>query len=221
MAEPPDPRRPAAVPALPPAVGGGRHGHPPVRRPLRHHAARMAADRDAGQPRRLGSSQLAEHAQLDRARTSKAVGSLVAKRPASAHPSGRAADRRHVLLRLTDEGSGSMTSFFPLVSAINAQLLSALDASQPPRAGRVPVASAGAGRSARRRSGAAEGRPRPARHGLRHCAAEAACASASVQLHAGGLDDPAVARAAGVQVLLRGGAGFAQRHHVQRPPGGS
>ena len=40
----------------------------------------------------LSSSQLAEHAQLDRARTSKAVGSMVAKGLLSrAHPAG---DRR-------------------------------------------------------------------------------------------------------------------------------
>ena len=50
----------------------------------------------------LGSSQLAEQAQLDRARTSKAVGSLVAKQLITrAHLTG---DRRQVVLRLTDRG---------------------------------------------------------------------------------------------------------------------
>jgi DNA-binding MarR family transcriptional regulator len=73
----------------------------------------------------LGSSQLAEHAQLDRARTSKAVGSLVAKGLVSrTQPGG---DRRHVLLRLTDEGAALYAELFPLVAAINAQLMSALD----------------------------------------------------------------------------------------------
>jgi hypothetical protein len=63
----------------PAALGGGRHGHPAVRRALRHHPARVAAACHAGQPGALGSSQRAEHAQLDRARTSKAVSSLVKK----------------------------------------------------------------------------------------------------------------------------------------------
>src|SRR6516225_6248775 len=50
----------------------------------------------------LSSSGLAEHAQLDRARTSKAVGSLVEKELiARSHPVG---DRRQVLLCLTGRG---------------------------------------------------------------------------------------------------------------------
>jgi DNA-binding MarR family transcriptional regulator len=73
----------------------------------------------------LGSSQLADHARLDRARTSKAVGSLVAKGLLSrTQPGG---DRRHVLLRLTAKGSALYAELFPLVSALNAQLLSVLD----------------------------------------------------------------------------------------------
>ena len=48
----------------------------------------------------LGSSQLAEHAQLDRARTSKTIGSLVEKRLVSRV--ARAGDRRQVLLGLTE-----------------------------------------------------------------------------------------------------------------------
>ncbi len=73
----------------------------------------------------LGSSQLAAHAQLDRARTSKAVGSLVSKGLVSrTRPAG---DRRHVVLRLTDAGSALHAELFPLVAAINAQLLSVLD----------------------------------------------------------------------------------------------
>lgn len=74
----------------------------------------------------LSSSQLAEHAQLDRARTSKAVGSLVAKGLLSrAHPAG---DRRQVLLGLTARGHGLYDELFPLVTQINAGLMEALDA---------------------------------------------------------------------------------------------
>src|SRR6478736_7984182 len=74
----------------------------------------------------LSSSQLAEHAQLDRARTSKAVGSMVAKGLISReHPAG---DRRQVLLRLTERGHGLYDELFPMVTQINAELLSALDA---------------------------------------------------------------------------------------------
>ena len=73
----------------------------------------------------LNSSQLAGHAQLDRARTSKAVGSLVAKGLLSrTHPAG---DRRQVLLGLTASGQALYDELFPLVSRINADLLGALD----------------------------------------------------------------------------------------------
>ena len=76
----------------------------------------------------LGSSQLAEHAQLDRARTSKAVGSLVVKGVVSREqPAG---DRRHVLLRLTPKGEALYAELYPLVSAINAELLGALGADE-------------------------------------------------------------------------------------------
>ena len=72
----------------------------------------------------LGSSQLAERAQLDRARTSKAIGSLVAKRLVSRTQAG--ADRRHVALALTAQGRAVYDALFPLVAQINAQLLSPL-----------------------------------------------------------------------------------------------
>lgn len=79
----------------------------------------------------LSSSQLAEHAQLDRARTSKAVGSLVAKRMVSrTHPAG---DRRSVVLRLTESGQALYDELFPLVARINADLLGALDAADAAR----------------------------------------------------------------------------------------
>ncbi|MBS0450924.1 MAG: MarR family transcriptional regulator [Proteobacteria bacterium] len=72
----------------------------------------------------LGSSQLAELAQLDRARTSRAVGSLVAKGLMSrSQPGG---DRRQVILRLTDAGHAIHAELFPMVREINAQLMAAL-----------------------------------------------------------------------------------------------
>lgn len=73
----------------------------------------------------LSSSQLAEQARLDRARTSKAIGSLVAKRLVSRTQPG--CDRRQVLLDLTAEGRALHGELFPLVSQINAQLLAVLD----------------------------------------------------------------------------------------------
>lgn len=73
----------------------------------------------------LSSSGLAEHAQLDRARTSKAVGSLVEKGlVARSHPQG---DRRQVLLCLTERGRDLYDELFPLVTQINAELLGVLD----------------------------------------------------------------------------------------------
>jgi len=76
----------------------------------------------------LGSSQLAEQAQLDRARTSRAVTSLVSKGLVSrAQPAG---DRRHVLLSLTAPGRKLHAQLYPLVSSINAELLGALKADE-------------------------------------------------------------------------------------------
>jgi DNA-binding MarR family transcriptional regulator len=79
----------------------------------------------------LGSSQLAEHAQLDRARTSKAVGSLVDKQLLSRVT--RAGDRRQVLLGLTEAGQALYDELFPLVAKINADLMGALDAGDAAR----------------------------------------------------------------------------------------
>lgn len=76
----------------------------------------------------LGSSQLAEHAQLDRARTSRAVSSLVEKELVSREqPAG---DRRHVLLRLTARGTKLHAELYPLACAINTELLGALDTAE-------------------------------------------------------------------------------------------
>jgi DNA-binding MarR family transcriptional regulator len=74
----------------------------------------------------LSSSGLAEHAQLDRARTSKAIGSLVDKQLIAR--SHRAGDRRQVLLCLTERGREVYDELFPLVTRINTDLLGALDA---------------------------------------------------------------------------------------------
>lgn len=76
----------------------------------------------------LTSSQLAGHARLDRARTSKAVSSLAAKQLISrTHPAG---NRRQVVLRLTPQGRAVHDALFPLVTAINAELMAALDDAQ-------------------------------------------------------------------------------------------
>lgn len=79
----------------------------------------------------LGSSQLAEHAQLDRARTSKAVGSLVTKQLVSRV--ARTGDRRQVALGLTEAGRALYDALFPLVTQINTELLGALDADDAAR----------------------------------------------------------------------------------------
>lgn len=76
----------------------------------------------------LMSSQLAERAQLDRARTSRAVTSLVAKQ--LVQRSAGDADRRQARLALTASGRELYGRLFPLVSAIHRDLLDALDAGQ-------------------------------------------------------------------------------------------
>ena len=72
----------------------------------------------------LLSSQLAERAQLDRARTSKAITSLVAKKLLSREPG--IADRRKAVLGLTREGRALYGELFPQVQRINEELLRAL-----------------------------------------------------------------------------------------------
>ena len=74
------------------------------------------------------SSQLAGRAQLDRARTSRAVTSLVAKKLVK-RVTGTA-DRREVRLTLTDSGRLLYTQLFPLVLQINSELLSVLTPAQ-------------------------------------------------------------------------------------------
>lgn len=73
----------------------------------------------------LISSELAARAQLDRARTSRAVTSLVAKQLV-VREAGRA-DRRQARLSLSAEGRRVHDELFPLVAAINRDLLAVLD----------------------------------------------------------------------------------------------
>lgn len=74
----------------------------------------------------LLSSQLAERAQLDRARTSKAITSLVAK--ALVQRRTLAGDRRQAALVLTDAGRALVRELFPQVAGINREVLSVLSA---------------------------------------------------------------------------------------------
>jgi DNA-binding MarR family transcriptional regulator len=79
-----------------------------------------------GQHGVLRSSQLAERALLDRARTSKAVTSLVGKGLVARR--GAAGDARLVLLALTERGQALHDQVLPQVRAINQALLGGLDA---------------------------------------------------------------------------------------------
>jgi DNA-binding MarR family transcriptional regulator len=79
----------------------------------------------------LLSSQLAERAQLDRARTSKAITSLVAKN--LLRRDTRPSDRRQAALALTDEGRALYAALYPQVQKINRELLAALAAADVSR----------------------------------------------------------------------------------------
>ena len=74
------------------------------------------------------SSQLAEHAMLDRARTSRTLGSLAAKKLVVRQP--RPSDRREVHVFLSDEGRRLYGEIYPRVAAINRELVVGLDAGQ-------------------------------------------------------------------------------------------
>jgi DNA-binding MarR family transcriptional regulator len=76
----------------------------------------------------LLSSQLAARAQLDRARTSRAVTSLVAKK--LVQRTQGAADRREARLALTPAGRELYRQLFPLVLQINRELLSPITRTQ-------------------------------------------------------------------------------------------
>ena len=73
----------------------------------------------------LLSSELAEHAQLDRARTSRAISSLVAKGLIDRQivPS----DQRKVNVTLTARGHSRYASFFRVVTELNQRLLQGLN----------------------------------------------------------------------------------------------
>ena len=79
----------------------------------------------AEQPGVLSSSELAGLAQLDRARTSRAVTSLVAKH--LVRREAGPADRREVRLSLTEAGQALYDELFPQVATVNRELLSVLD----------------------------------------------------------------------------------------------
>ena len=81
----------------------------------------------AGTPGLL-SSELAQRAQLDRARTSRAVTSLVGKRLVR-RVTGTS-DRRQARLALTAAGHALYEQLFPLVCAINEELLRAISPAQ-------------------------------------------------------------------------------------------
>ena len=76
----------------------------------------------------LLSSELAARIQLDRARTSRAVSSLVAKKLVRRQTG--TADRRQARLALTDKGRTLYQALFPLVCGINKGLLAPLSATE-------------------------------------------------------------------------------------------
>lgn len=73
----------------------------------------------------LLSSELADHTQLDRARTSRCISSLVAK--GLLDRQGVPGDKRLARVSLTDRGTRLYEALFPLVVRLNAQLVQGLD----------------------------------------------------------------------------------------------
>ena len=76
----------------------------------------------------LGSSELAQLANLDRPRTSRAVSALVRKKLVSRV--ARPGDARHISLATTAEGDTLYRALFPRVAAINREALSVLTPAQ-------------------------------------------------------------------------------------------
>lgn len=72
----------------------------------------------------MASSDLAVHIQLDRARTSRCITSLVAKGLLDRQTV--AGDLRRATVRLTDKGQELYETLFPLVAQLNAQLVQTL-----------------------------------------------------------------------------------------------
>ncbi len=117
----------------------------------------------------LLSSQLAQRAQLDRARTSRAITSLAGKQLLERRP--LPGDRRQAALALTEAGRALYDQLFPLVLEINRELLASLPAAGVERLDAAldvlqqradsMVATAGPGLpKADRRRGAGPRRPR-------------------------------------------------------------
>ncbi len=76
----------------------------------------------------LSPSALAEAAQLDRARTSRAIGLLTAKNLVSRTPEAR--DPRRAVVTITASGLELYARIFPDVAQLNAQLVDVLDDEQ-------------------------------------------------------------------------------------------
>lgn len=74
------------------------------------------------------SSQLAEHAMLDRARTSRTLTTLASKKLVMRQP--KPSDRREVHVFLSEEGRRLYGVIYPRVAAINRELASGLTAAQ-------------------------------------------------------------------------------------------
>ncbi|HEX5739086.1 MAG TPA: MarR family transcriptional regulator [Hydrogenophaga sp.] len=74
------------------------------------------------------SSELAEHAMLDRARTSRTLTRLANKKLISRRP--KPSDRREVHVFLTEEGWRVYRAIFPRVVAINRDIASALSSTE-------------------------------------------------------------------------------------------
>ncbi|MBE0589862.1 MAG: MarR family transcriptional regulator [Hydrogenophaga sp.] len=74
------------------------------------------------------SSELAERAMLDRARTSRAITSLTDKGLVRREP--KPSDRREVHVYLTDEGRRVYAEVFPRIAAIQRELLAPFSAAQ-------------------------------------------------------------------------------------------
>lgn len=81
-----------------------------------------------GPQRQMLSSELASATRLDRARTSRAIGSLVHK--GLMQRQSVAGDARKVCLCLTPAGVALFEEFFPVVQAFNAQLVAPLSAQE-------------------------------------------------------------------------------------------
>lgn len=71
------------------------------------------------------SSELAQHAQLDRARTSRGISSLVTKGLISRQTVPN--DQRKATVCLTDKGRAMYETFFPVVAELNHRLVQSLN----------------------------------------------------------------------------------------------